>query len=325
MYYNVRGAAIIVKTILILLALSSHLFSVSGSGKTRLSLDGLCSHWGFYISCKNETGTASGSKDFTVATEMLQSMSSWRTDPESLSNNGAAANRTFAMLLCARLFILKQLVQHFPAETNVTDARRRWVLAQVLPPRLERGEDLFVKVLRALRNADTDVMLRIAEDLLYDILTKRTNLFPEGGRTPLFVVIDEAQVAAGDLKFFPSTLGNELRPILREVVLFFQSSHLTFNKIILSGTGLSMGMVKNATRSLSAKAAPTRVQEVFSNVGCFTRGDPSQEAYIRRYLSLSDNDISDKLLLERMKFWFSGRYVYYLVLQDFFSSITVIA
>ena len=325
MYYNVRGAAIIVKTILILLALSSHLFNVSGSGKTRLSLDGLCSHWGFYISCDTEPGTASGSNDIMVATQMLHSMSSWRTEPSDLSKDDSAVHRAFAMLLCARVFILKELVQHFPVETNVANARRRWVLAQVLPPHLERSEDLFVTVLRALRNADTEVMLCIAEELLDDIMTKRTNLFPEGWRTPLFVVIDEAQVAAEKLKLFPSTLGDELRPILREVVLFFQSSDLKFNKIILSGTGLSMGMVKDATVSACAKAMPARVQEVFSNVGCFAREDPSQEAYIRRYLTLSDDDISDKRLLERMKFWFSGRYVYYLALQDSFSSIIVTA
>jgi hypothetical protein len=124
MYYNVRGAAIIVKTILILLALSSHLFSVSGSGKKWLSLDGLCSHWGFYILCRTEAGTASGSNDFMVATQMLQSMSSWCTDPLDLSNNGTTATCcTFAMLLCACVFILKQLVQRFPAKTNIMDAR----------------------------------------------------------------------------------------------------------------------------------------------------------------------------------------------------------
>jgi hypothetical protein len=101
-------------------------------------------------------------------------------------------------------------------------------------------------------------------------------------------------VAAEYLRFFPSTSGNEQCPILHEVVLFFQSSRLKFNKIILLGTGLLMGMVKDATGSLSAKAAPTRVQGVFSNVGCFTREDPSQEAYICWYLTLSDNDISHK-------------------------------
>jgi hypothetical protein len=109
-----------------------------------------------------------------IACQMLQSMSSWCTDPPDFSNNGTAAHRAFAMLLCAHIFILKQLVQCFPAETNVMDARRRWVLAQVLPPCLEQNEDLFVTVLRALWNADTDIMLRIAGDLLAGIMTVTT-------------------------------------------------------------------------------------------------------------------------------------------------------
>ena len=33
------------------LTYNSQLFNTSGSGKTRLSLDGLCHHWGLYISC----------------------------------------------------------------------------------------------------------------------------------------------------------------------------------------------------------------------------------------------------------------------------------
>jgi hypothetical protein len=110
-----------VKTILILLALSSHLFNVSGSGKTRLSLDGLCCHWGFYISCRTEIGTASGSNDFMVAIEMLQTMNSWRADPPDFSNNSTAAHRAFAILLCARVVILEQLVKQFnflPIQTS---------------------------------------------------------------------------------------------------------------------------------------------------------------------------------------------------------------
>ena len=93
MWYNVRGAGIILKIVLILL--SSHLFNVSGSGKTRLSLDDLCSHWGLYISCKTLESAASGSNDFIVATEMLQSMSSWPTSSPDLCN----------VVVCARLYL----------------------------------------------------------------------------------------------------------------------------------------------------------------------------------------------------------------------------
>ncbi len=293
------------------LALSSHLFSVSGSGKTRLSLDGLCSHWGLYISCKTVPDRPSGSNDFEEATEMLQTMSTWRQGESSPdpANNAIAARRAFAMMLCARFFILNQIVQQLPLHTNVTDARRRWVLAQVLPPLLPSGEELFVKVLQALRATDTEILLNITSSL-HQTITGRNDLFPMKSSTPLFIVIDEAQVAAEDLKFFPSGSGTKPRPILREMVNFFLSTRF-FRKIILSGTG---------------KEVPNMRKEplVFTDVGRFTRDDSSQEAYIRRYLTLSDDNISDRRLLERMMYWFSGRYAYYLALQDFFSSLIIV-
>ncbi|KAF8340839.1 hypothetical protein F5887DRAFT_919439 [Amanita rubescens] len=283
-----------------------HLFSVSGSGKTRLSLDGLCSHWGLYISCRTVQGTASGSNDFEEATEILQTMSTWSDKSPDLSNNTPPARRIFAMLLCARFFIFKQLVQHFPVNTKVKDAQRRWVFAQVLPPCLsDGGKDLFVEVLRALRGAETQIMLDIIRSSLRDIRTGRKDLFPMEGNTPLFVVIDEAQVAAERLKFFLSGSGTSRRPILREMVSFFESERF-FKGIILSGTGLSMEKVKGAVVSLSAKKAPS--DRIFTDVGCFTRDDSSQETYINRYLNLSKDNISDRRLLERMKYWFCGRY-----------------
>jgi len=268
----------------------------------------------------------SGSNDFEEATEMLQTMSTWRQGESSpdLANNAIAARRAFAMMLCARFFILNQIVQQLPLHTNVTDARRRWVLAQVLPPLLPSGEELFVKVLRALRATDTEILLNITSSL-HQTITGRNDLFPMKSSTPLFIVIDEAQVAAEDLKFFPSGSGTKPRPILREMVNFFLSTRF-FRKIILSGTGLSMQQVKDAVSSVFAKEVPNMRKEplVFTDVGRFTRDDSSQEAYIRRYLTLFDDNISDRRLLERMMYWFSGRYAYYLALQDFFSSLIIV-
>jgi hypothetical protein len=268
-------------------------------------------------------GTASGSDDFQEATEMLQTMSSWSTKSPDLSNNVSPAQRIFAMLLCARFFIFKQLVQHIPVNTNVTDARRRWVSAQVSPPRLcDDGEDLFVKVLQALRGAETRIMLDIIRSSLRDMRTGRKDLFPMESTTPLFVVIDEAQVAAECLKHFLSGSGTVRRPILREMVSFFESTWY-FNGIILSGTGLSiMAKVKHAVGSLVAKEAPS--DRIFTDVGRFTGDDSSQETYINRYLNLSKDNISDRRLLERMKYWFCGRYVYYSGLQDSFSPLIIV-
>ena len=250
------------------------------------------------------------------------------SNPADIEKNGVAADRVFAMLLCARVFVLKQLVQRLPVNTDAKVARRRWVLAQVLPPRLNLdispknpSDDLFTRVLRALRQADTDMMLDIIFSTLHETMTERRDLFPEG--TPLFVVIDEAQVAADDLRdYFRSSSGTNLRPILREMYRFFQGLEI-FNEIILSGTGFAMGVVKEAVSAISAKPNEESIKpRVFTDIGRLKRDDSSQMDYIRRYLTLSDN-LSDRQLLERMVYWFSGRYVYRssLTLQDSFSSL----
>ncbi|KAF8517282.1 hypothetical protein BU17DRAFT_91994 [Hysterangium stoloniferum] len=287
-----------------------HLFGVSGSGKTRLSLDGLCWNWGLYISCKNTGGPASGSSDFNVAAKVLQTMSTWNTgDSDGHSKNAKSADRVFAMLLFARVFVLKQLVKYLHFNTDATVARRRSVLAQALPPRSsQEGDDLFVTILRTIRHADTNIMITSINSMLKQFMNKRKDLFP-AGFAPLFVVIDEAQVAADHLKeYFRSDTGSDLRPILREMYRFFWHSDEIFSGIILSGTGLSMQVVKDTVGSLSAKRTDKFAQSVvFTDIGHFTRGDSSQEDYIRRYLTLSEND-SDRRLLKRMVYWFSGRH-----------------
>ncbi|KAF8497010.1 hypothetical protein BU17DRAFT_72416 [Hysterangium stoloniferum] len=197
---------------------------------------------------------------------------------------------------CARVLILKQFVQHVPVNTGATLDRRRWVLAQVLPPSLNfQDEDLFVRVLWTLRSADTQIMRSIIASTL------------KGSQTPLFVVLDEGQVAADNLKeYFRSDTGTDMRPILREMYRFFLNTQL-FTGFILSGTGLSMKMVPDAVGSISAKNAAGSGTRVFTDIGRFTRDDSSQLDYIRRYLTLSDNN-SDRRLLERMVYWFSGRH-----------------
>jgi len=103
-----------------------------------------------------------------------------------------------------------------------------------------------------------------------------------GTAAPLFVVIDEAQVAADYLKdYFPSTTGTNLRPILREMYQFFRSSGI-FAGIILSGTALSMKMLKDEVGSSAKWVGISEHPRVFTDIGRFTREDSSQMIYIRR-------------------------------------------
>jgi hypothetical protein len=97
------------QSIIQILLLAAHLFGVSGSGKTRLALEGLCHNWGFYISCQsNPMLRASGSRDFEAATTISTSMSTWNQGMSAvdISNNETAADRVFYVLVSSSFCVL---------------------------------------------------------------------------------------------------------------------------------------------------------------------------------------------------------------------------
>ena len=53
----------------------SHLFAVSGAGKTRRTLEGLCHYWGFYFACQLQHAIGSG--DSELVTKIMTRMSKW--------------------------------------------------------------------------------------------------------------------------------------------------------------------------------------------------------------------------------------------------------
>jgi hypothetical protein len=288
----------------------SHLFAVSGSGKTRLSLEGLCHNWGFYISCRGGSeDLAAGSYDFQKATKMMEQMSQWDdsigTDKADNTKNVKVAYRAFAMLICARVFVLRQFMNKLPNGTDLMAARRRWVLVQAMPPFFVYPNDIFTVVLGSLRSANTEVMLSLADSMLSEMRQK--------GNLPddrLFVVVDEAQVAAVHLKesFRSVTTGIDERPVLHAFHRFLWDTNL-FQGVILAGTGLSMKMVKTSVSSQSAQRLKKRLDPiVFVEVGRFMKGGTDHESYIRKYLSLSPSSASDRRLIERILYWFTGRW-----------------
>jgi hypothetical protein len=304
-----------------------HLFNTSGSGKTRLALEGLCHNWGFYISCRSSDAVTSGSSDFEEAISMMQTISTWDSQPtinHGFHRNATTADRVFQMLLCARFFVLKKFVESIPDKTKVTDARRRWVLLQATPPVQRFRNDIFVEILRNLRSADTNDLRNIAAKMFSEIIAEREDLFPDGAR--LFAVLDEAQEAAKHLvDYFPSTTSESstLHSVLHDVYRFLHNSTL-FAGIIVSGTGLSLETVKESLSSIAGKPMTSRRETtVITGTGAFPN-EAEQEKYIRRYLTLSDGNVSDKRLLERIKQWCMGRCVcplIYLIYCSYFEYV----
>ncbi|KAM6495008.1 hypothetical protein JOM56_009631 [Amanita muscaria] len=171
-------------------------------------------------------------------------MSKWDGDKNGQNNiknntkNVDVANRAFAMLICARVFVLKHLLEHLPLDTDNMVARRRWILAQVMPPSLQfQEDDMFTTIITSLRGAEEKDMLRLAGTMLRDMTSIKKRLF---------VVVDEAQVAAEYLSdYFRSfTTGTDMRPVLHAFHTFLLRT-MIFQGVIFAGNGLSMEMVKN--------------------------------------------------------------------------------
>src|SRR5882724_12033940 len=113
----------------------SHLFAVSGSGKTCLTLKGLFHNWGFYISCQKDSLNLQDC-DFRTAIDIMESMSKWDnntgTSEAHITKNVAVENRAFAMLICACVCVLRHLLKELPKDADVMETQRRWSFC--LPP-----------------------------------------------------------------------------------------------------------------------------------------------------------------------------------------------
>ena len=289
----------------------SHLFNTSGSGKTRLALDGLCRHWGFYISCGNHRNATSGSRDFEEATHMLPGMSGWNPDGEICDENALLAHHMFRMLLLARVYVFHHFLGALPLNESTLNARRRWVLLQIMPPYPKGGVDIFTVIFKSLRHSKPEDMKDLTRQMLREC--QRNKHFPQGEDTPMYCVVDEAQVAANTLEgMFRTTMRTRLRPILHPLYRFLQDSDL-FYGLILAGTGLSSNIVTDVIGAISAKGTTRRHVEpiVFTDTVHFTRdkSDMTQENYVRRYLTLSNKQ--SERLIERILYWFRGRHVHF--------------
>jgi hypothetical protein len=291
-------------------------FGVSGSGKTRQCLDGLCHNWGFFISCRGnrslERYGACGSADFHAAAKILPTVDGWNPRGENMSENSSIADRIFQMLLLARVYVLSQFLKAAPDSESVDNVRRRWVLLQAMPASAKGEDDIFTTVFRSLRRSTPDVLFYLAKKIIS--LCKETRFFPRGEDTPFFLVTDEAQKAITRYsRSFLSSDGKTRHPLLNPYYRVCDDSEL-FTGFVFVGTGLTMKEIEQATISVSGRKTGVNLQpRVFADIPFFSmRGDGDaldHDKYIKQYLSLSDT-ISDRRLLERIKYWFSGRHVY---------------
>jgi hypothetical protein len=125
----------------------------------------------------------------------------------------------------------------------------------------------------------------------------------------IFLVLDEAQRAATRLTdCFPSVSDtHKTRSVLYAAYRCLTDWNIP-DGIIVSGTGLSLDILHDTSKSFAAKLTKAiYAGSVYADTGDF-QDAASHESYIQRYLDLSDS-VSDQCLLQCMLHWFKGRWV----------------
>ena len=116
--------------------------NTSGSGKTRLLLEGLCQHWGFYYTSHVDSSFL-GSFDLQSAIQSIPEDDTFcRPLPPSAASasNDKIAGRVFKRVFLARLLIFHLFIEAMKANTNsddgfteANDYRRKWLYFQLQP------------------------------------------------------------------------------------------------------------------------------------------------------------------------------------------------
>ncbi|KAG8806438.1 hypothetical protein FRC17_004991 [Serendipita sp. 399] len=279
-----------------------YLVNTSGSGKTRLLLEGLCHHWGFYFTVNNQPDEV-GSRDIS---RMLQTMrgllpvAGSRNRFETVENNREILSRHFLPVLYIRVLALRLFLKHVSQmEGGIQEEhKRRWLLLQLASPYFT-GYDLLSVVSVFFQGAFAgDLNAAITEELA------QIQTMLGGPRFRLFTVIDEAQgIANTYMDFFRSEVKpDKPRPILSEILTLWLIPSMNY---IISGTGLSQKLLED---TLSSRVGKIVVQETVHDLGAFDRGVPHVE-YLKRYFPPRIlESLKWEPFLSRLLYWLCGRY-----------------
>ncbi|KAF5335766.1 hypothetical protein D9611_009667 [Ephemerocybe angulata] len=301
---------------------SNHTFLVntSGSGKTRLLLEGLCQNWGFYFTSLIDSSLLGSSDVQNAINTRISDSPNFHphlppagspTYEASLERNRKIANRIFRHIFLARLYVFHLFVQTMRdhmACTGTTDTqvyKHRWVFLQLQPSVVHPHVwDVFDELSSKLSKASD----AFVNSTTMELLTSVRSLCSGGaGLDAFFCVLDEAQYAATQMQTaFRSDHNAAHRPILREIVRAWESQ--TSGRgvfMVVAGTGISKDVVDQAMASAIMKDSRYRW---CSDTGAFDHEDVQQE-YMRKYLPSAylEGD-AGKRLLERVWYWLHGRH-----------------
>ncbi|CAK5267463.1 unnamed protein product [Mycena citricolor] len=191
------------------------LVNASGTGKTRLLIEGLCQHWGIYIVAETDVDGYGAGDLNDILTTNLRCTYDFDLPTTSQGFRVAAVQSCMGGLLLCRLLVLDVFLDlRLRGEADVEDHKILWTLLQVLPKALGSRQNIFGKLLVSA-NA-------LHDDFIADYLSFLHSKFCERLRDDFhpFIILDEAQVVFNhfhDRDLLRDADGSPY-PLLRELV-----------------------------------------------------------------------------------------------------------
>ncbi|KAJ6584154.1 hypothetical protein DFH09DRAFT_1275157 [Mycena vulgaris] len=192
------------------------LVNTSGSGKTRLTFEGLCQHWGFYlVGAVDSNGI--GSRDLTSVLELHIPYEGHLFRPEvpldrrKVAENLKITHQCLQQLLLSRLLVFTLFAEHVHAIGVKPEHKKLWLQIQAMPQAVRLG-DIFSGLLMLVSYNDE----AHTTDYIAHLLAKLRHLF--GAEFRMFFVIDEAQVI---FRYHEKAYRDDdgaYYPILREII-----------------------------------------------------------------------------------------------------------
>jgi hypothetical protein len=242
------------------------LCNTSGSGKTRLLLEGLTRNWGLYFTARTQSDGI-GSSDLERILKDLESegrltMITEENRATALDANREVTARRFLLLIYVRLLVLRIFLRCASARPGgIKEEHRHQSLLLQVAPGLLPGPDVFLEQTQRFKKASFYYLQSSVKSELQEI---RGLL---GQSSELFCILDEAQVPTNmSLDCFRSeTNEKQRRPLLRQIILSWKS---WLPNLIISGTGVSMQDLEVVFGSAVAKEGGL-APETFTELGAF--------------------------------------------------------
>jgi hypothetical protein len=261
----------------VLSGLVSVLHNASGTGKTRLVMEGLCHHWGFYI-LSSEGVAGEGSQDLHYQLDAtLAAQSGWcrMLPPPShpryrflVERNRALASHAFMRVIIARLLVLKEFLNVAIAEEGALrpSHMKMWLYSQLSPTEMFEIMDPFYDCVHLVLPTAAPDTLRFYSSVYDEI---RTILRNQGFPDTLRCVLDEAQVALDSMSecFEQSALTEIIR---------VWANLLPDMQLVVVGTAPAISSISRTSGTLTE-------WHIVNNTGGFDN-QTVQAGYVRRYV-----------------------------------------